>query len=129
MRVISNLFTNRAWSSNSPTVNQGMAQRLVNKDHITDAIITDPPYYDAIPYADLSDYFYIWLRRSIGDRFPDGFAEPLTPKAAELVQHSGRFDGNNEAAKAFYENGMAESFRTAYQLLSEDSFNGNRFCS
>ena len=121
MRVISNLFTNRAWSSNRPTVNQGIAQQLANKDHITDAIITDPPYYDAIPYADLSDYFYIWLRRSIGDRFPDGFAEPLTPKAAELVQHSGRFDGNNEAAKAFYENGMAESFRTAYQLLSEDS--------
>ena len=96
-------------------------QRSQVKDHNTDAIITDPPYYDAIPYADLSDYFYIWLRRSIGDRFPDSFAEPLTPKAAELVQHSGRFDGNNEAAKAFYENGMAESFRTAYQLLSEDS--------
>ena len=84
-------------------------------------IITDPPYYDAIPYADLSDFFYVWLRRSVGDRFPDVFAEPLTPKSAELVQHSGRFDGDNRAAKAFYENGMAESFRTAYQSLSEDS--------
>ena len=86
-----------------------------------DAIITDPPYYDAIPYADLSDFFYVWLRRSIGDRFPEAFADLFTPKSAELVQYSGRFDGDNEAAKAFYEDGMAESFRTAYQSLSEDS--------
>ena len=46
-------------------------------------IITDPPYYDAIPYADLSDFFYVWLRRSIGDQFPDVFAEVLTPKSDE----------------------------------------------
>ena len=102
----------------APCINQQSSQ-----DHISqtvDGIITDPPYYDAIPYADLSDFFYVWLRRSIGDRFPDAFADPLTPKPAELVQHSGRFDGDNEAAKAFYEEGMAESFRTAYQSLSED---------
>ena len=98
---------------NSPA-QQGFEQEV-------DAIITDPPYYDAILYADLSDFFYVWLRRSIGDRFPDVFAEPLTPKSAELVQHSGHFYGDNEAAKAFYEDGMAESFRTAYQSLSEDS--------
>ena len=86
-----------------------------------DAIITDPPYYDAIPYAHLSDFFYVWLRRSIGDRFPDAFTEPLTPKPAELVQHSGRFDGDKKAAKAFYENGMAKSFQAAHQSLSTDS--------
>ena len=85
-----------------------------------DAIITDPPYYDAIPYADLSDFFYVWLRRSIGDQFPNIFANPLTPKSAELIQHSGRFDGDNEAAKGFYEDGMAESFRIAHESLSED---------
>ena len=86
-----------------------------------DAIITDPPYYDAIPYADLSDFFYVWLRRSIGDQFPNTFAKSLTPKSAELIQHSGRFDGDNEAAKGFYEDGMAESFRVAHESLSEDS--------
>ncbi|MYC75111.1 DUF1156 domain-containing protein [Candidatus Poribacteria bacterium] len=85
-----------------------------------DAIITDPPYYDAIPYAHLSDFFYVWLRRSIGDGYPDAFTEPLTPKPAELVQHSERFDGDKKAAKAFYEDGMAESFRAAYQSLSTD---------
>lgn len=86
-----------------------------------DAIITDPPYYDAIPYAHLSDFFYVWLRRSIGDRFPDAFTEPLTPKPAELVQHSGRFDGNKKMAKAFYEDGMAKSFQAAHQSLLRDS--------
>ena len=86
-----------------------------------DAIITDPPYYDAIPYAHLSDFFYVWLRRSIGDRFPDVFNEPLTPKPAELVQHSGRFDGDKKAAKAFYEDGMAKSFQAAHQSLSRDN--------
>ena len=101
-----------------PCINQQSSSNPVSQK--VDGIITDPPYYDAIPYADLSDFFYVCLRRSIGDRFPDVFAEPLTPKSAELVQHSGRFDGDNEAAKAFYEDGMAESFRTAYQSLSED---------
>ena len=85
-----------------------------------DGIITDPPYYDAIPYADLSDFFYVWLRRSIGDRFPETFAESLTPKSAELVQHSGRFNGDHKAARAFYEDGMAESFRAAHDSLCDD---------
>jgi adenine-specific DNA methylase len=85
-----------------------------------DGIITDPPYYDAIPYADLSDFFYLWLRRAIGDRFPETFAEPLTPKSAELVQHSGRFNGDHEAARTFYEDGMAESFRAAHDSLCDD---------
>ena len=62
----------------------------------------------------------MWLRRSIGDRFPEAFADLFTPKSAELVQHSGRFDGDNEAAKAFYEDGMAESFRTRTDSLCDD---------
>ena len=83
-------------------------------------IITDPPYYDAIPYADLSDFFYVWLRRSIGDQFPDVFTQLLTPKSDELVQHSDHFDGNNKAAKKFYETGMAATFQSAHNSLTED---------
>ena len=86
----------------------------------TEAIITDPPYYDAIPYSDLSDFFYVWIRRMIGDQFSGTLSEPLTPKINELVQHTGRFEGNNDEAGKFYENGMAESFRSAYQTLSND---------
>ncbi len=85
-----------------------------------EAVITDPPYYDAIPYADLSDFFYVWLRRMLGNQFSDILSEPLTPKINELVQHTGRFEGNNDEAGKFYENGMAESFRSAYQTLSND---------
>ena len=85
-----------------------------------EAIITDPPYYDAIPYADLSDFFYVWIRRTIGNQFSGILSEPLTPKINELVQHTGRFEGNKDEAKKFYEKGMADSFRSAYQTLSND---------
>ncbi len=101
-----------------PCINQQSSHDSVSQT--TDGIINDPPYYDAIPYADLSDFFYLWLRRSIGDRFPETFAEPLTPKSAELVQHSGRFNGDHEAARVFYEDGMAKSFRVAHDSLCDD---------
>ena len=85
-----------------------------------DVVITDPPYYDEIPYADLSDFFYVWLRRMVGHQFPANLKQSLTPKINELVQHAGRFDGNNKEAKRFYEKGMTESFQNAYQTLSDD---------
>ena len=85
-----------------------------------DAIITDPPYYDIIPYADLSDFFFVWLRRTIGKQLSGIVSETLTPKTDELVQHTGRFEGNKDKAIEFYERGMAESFQTAYQNLSND---------
>ncbi len=85
-----------------------------------DGIITDPPYYDAIPYADLSDFFYVWLRRAIGDKFPDAFGDSLTPKLDELVQHADHFDGDNQEAKAFYEEGMAATFQSVHESLADD---------
>ena len=85
-----------------------------------DGIITDPPYYDAIPYADLSDFFYVWLRRAIGEKFPQVFGDSLTPKLDELVQHADHFDGDNRAAKAFYEEGMAATFQSVHESLADD---------
>lgn len=101
-----------------PNVANSSAQNLIN--YTAEAIITDPPYYDAIPYADLSDFFYVWFRRSIGNRFPDAFSESLTPKLDELIQHSGRFNDSKKEAKAFYEEGMAASFRAAHNSLRDD---------
>ena len=69
---------------------------------------------------DLSDFFFVWLRRTIGKQFFGISSEPLTPKISELVQHTGRFEGNNDKARKFYENGMAKSFQSAYKTLSED---------
>jgi putative DNA methylase len=72
---------------------------------------TDPPYYDNIGYADLSDFFYVWLRRSIGKIYPSLFATLLTPKAEELVAMPYRFDGDREKARAFFERRLGEAFR------------------
>ena len=102
----------------APWISQQSSRNL--RDLTVDVTITDPPYYDAIPYADLSDFFYVWLRRSIGDRFPDMFGESLTPKLDEIIQHSGRFNDSNKAAKAFYEEGMAASFQSTCNSLSDD---------
>ena len=50
-----------------------------------DAVLTDPPYYDNVPYAALSDFFYVWLKRAVGEQFPDLFATPTVPKSEEIV--------------------------------------------
>lgn len=73
-------------------------------------VSTDPPYYDNIGYADLADYFYVWLRRSIGDIYPDLFGTLLTPKSAELVATPYRFGGNRGKANAHFEHGLGSAF-------------------
>ncbi len=73
-------------------------------------ISTDPPYYDNIGYADLSDYFYIWLRRSIGSILPTLFSTMLTPKQQELIATPFRHDGKKEAARTYFEKGLFEAF-------------------
>jgi putative DNA methylase len=71
---------------------------------------TDPPYYDNIGYADLSDYFYVWMRRSLKMVFPHIFQTMLVPKTEELVATPYRFDGSRERAKDFFETGLTRVF-------------------
>ena len=71
-------------------------------------ISTDPPYYDNIGYADLSDFFYVWLRHSIGSTFPELFSTLATPKTQELVATPYRHGGRKEA-EAFFLSGMADA--------------------
>src|SRR5207253_3215849 len=73
-------------------------------------ISTDPPYYDNIGYADLSDFFYVWLRGMVGTIYPSIFSTLLVPKTKELVATPYRFDGNREAAQTFFEAGLGEAF-------------------
>jgi putative DNA methylase len=68
-------------------------------------VSTDPPYYDNVPYADLSDFFYVWLRRSLRQIFPNLFATLAVPKAEELVADAYR-QGNKEVAEEFFLGGM-----------------------
>jgi putative DNA methylase len=83
-------------------------------------ISTDPPYYDNIGYADLSDFFYIWLRRSLNNVYPKLFSTMLVPKAEELVATPYRFDGDKDKAKSFFENGMLQVFRKMRKTVSPD---------
>ena len=71
---------------------------------------TDPPYYDNIGYADLSDFFYVWLRRSLGSFYPDICSTLLVPKKQELVATPYRFGGSKAKAQAFFEEGFAKTF-------------------
>jgi putative DNA methylase len=75
-------------------------------------VSTDPPYYDNIGYADLSDFFYVWLRRSLAPVFPDLFRTVLAPKTQELVATPYRFGASKERAQRFFEEGLGQAFRT-----------------
>lgn len=73
-------------------------------------ISTDPPYYDNIGYADLSDFFYVWLRRSLGDIYPELFKTLLTPKSEELIATPYRHGGDKLKAQKFFESGLGQAF-------------------
>ncbi|OCB34494.1 hypothetical protein A9X02_22590 [Mycobacterium malmoense] len=109
------LSTLPAYSTNA-SVRQGDALDLVAQ---TAVISTDPPYYDNIGYSDLSDYFYVWLRRTLRDIYPDLFGTVLVPKAQELVANPFRH-GGKEGAKAFFENGFREVFARARTTAVSD---------
>ena len=91
-----------------------------------DLIVTDPPYYDAIPYSDLMDFFHVWLRRSLSGlstEIDSAFSGHLGPKwdyesnDGELIDDASRFDGDRERSKRNYEDGMARAFRACHTAL------------
>lgn len=83
-------------------------------------ISTDPPYYDNIGYADLSDFFYVWMRQSLKDTYPELFSTMLVPKAEELIATPYRHDGSVENAKSFFEDGMLSACKQMYRYARED---------
>jgi len=83
-------------------------------------ISTDPPYYDNIGYADLSDFFYVWLRRSLSSVYPNLFTTLLVPKATELVATPYRFGGNKAKAQTFFEEGLGEAFTRMNNIQNAD---------
>lgn len=83
-------------------------------------VSTDPPYYDNIGYADLSDFFYVWLRQSLKSTYPKLFSTMLVPKAEELVATPYRFEGNKQRAKDFFEDGMLHTFQQVYVYARDD---------
>lgn len=83
-------------------------------------VSTDPPYYDNIGYADLSDFFYVWLRQALKETYPKVFRTMLVPKAEELVATPYRFEGSVEKARDFFEDGMFNTCCRLYQYARDD---------
>ena len=113
IRVINNFH-----SRNSAFVVQLNAHSDTSLNDIM--ISTDPPYYDNISYADLSDFFYIWLRQSLKDTYPDIFKTILVSKSEELVATPYRFEGSREKARDFFEDGMLKAFQRLYSSARDD---------
>ena len=98
-----------------PTKLTGNAQQLDASELSMDLdqvlVSTDPPYFDNIGYADLSDYFYIWLRRSLRNLYPELFNRILVPKTEELVAAPHRFEGDKTKAEEHFLTGLSKAFR------------------
>jgi putative DNA methylase len=101
-------------------------------------VCTDPPYYDNISYGTLSDFFYVWLRRTLGGIYSDLFRTMLVPKLPELIASPDRFGGSREAAKEHFESGFRKAFTnlhdqmdrrfplTVYYAFKQDDEEGRR---
>lgn len=96
---------------------RGTATAICWIDGSFDAVITDPPYYDNVSYSNLSDFFYVWLKRTIGHLYPEHFATDLTPKKQEAVADASRHGGSKPKARAAYEQLMEQSLREAHRVL------------
>ena len=94
-----------------------MSAAQINKAGII--LSTDPPYYDNIPYADISDFFYVWLRRNLREIYPQVLGTMLVPKADELIADHQRYNGR-DGAKEHFESGMLATFKNMRQFVRED---------
>ena len=110
--------------SRSGQAQPGDAAEYPLPDETSPIWFTDPPYYDAVPYADLSDFFFVWLKRALPGRplLSDPFdpANPLTPKAREAVQDETKRDKGRPKDRAWFEETMARAFAEGRRVLRED---------
>ena len=128
-RICTALDTYSQWNLEAitPTVINRSAT-LLQGDKF-DLVLTDPPYYDAIGYSILMDFFYVWLRRTLhglSSEIDAAFAAPLAPKwdhntnDGELIDDASRFNGDASRSKAAYEDGMARVFENCYRALTSE---------
>ncbi|MCD6241712.1 DUF1156 domain-containing protein [Candidatus Bathyarchaeota archaeon] len=123
LNSILNVKVNRIPNLAIMEIIQGSAIKLPYENEYFDIIITDPPYYDNIPYADLSDFFYVWLKRVLSDILPDIFSTPLTPKSEEIIADPSKH-GGSEKAKVFFERMLRHSFQEMNRVLKSEGIAG-----
>ena len=85
-----------------------------------DILFTDPPYYDAIPYSHLADFFYVWLKRGLLNEYPDLFTTPLTPKESEIVVDRPHKRSNSTKDVAYYERELTSAFNDSRRVVRPD---------
>jgi len=100
---------NRTPANSKGSIKQADATRIRWSGKSQPLVITDPPYYDIISYAELADFFYVWLRESMRDIDPETFATISCPKAEELIMARDRHEGDEERAKTFFESGLTQA--------------------
>lgn len=105
---------------NVGTLQQADAADHPLPDDTADALITDPPYYDAVPYAHLSDFFYVWMRRTIAEVHPGLFKGKETPKDAEIVVDRPHELSTSKKDVVFYERALTRAFAEARRVLRPD---------
>ncbi len=116
LKVIENCINS---ASKPAIITQTSATNLPYPDNFFDAVFTDPPYYDNVPYSYLSDFFYVWLKRSVGDLHPELFSTPLTPKKNEIVAYS-NLPGGFDAGRQFFEDMLKKAFQEMQRILKPD---------
>ena len=108
------------------TISCKSATRFKYENGFFDAIFTDPPYYDMKEYAELSDYYYVWLKRSIGHLFPDWFEAALSPKSEEMIRNDNKAirynskDGLKLKTKQYFETMLSKSFKEITRMLADN---------
>ncbi|OKH17695.1 DUF1156 domain-containing protein [[Limnothrix rosea] IAM M-220] len=117
---ITNFIRQENQNSNFANVQRSSSMSMAIETNSLDAVITDPPYFDSVPYADLSDFFYVWLKRSVGHLYPQHFTAKLTPKKKEAIMEPTRHGGDKKAASAAYEGMMHDAFKEANRILKID---------
>ncbi|MEM2126410.1 MAG: hypothetical protein QXQ53_08450 [Candidatus Methanosuratincola sp.] len=110
--------------SSVPTVYCGTATKIPQKDRSVPCIVVDPPYAENVMYAEVSDFFYVWLKRLLDGVFPDAFRSTLTEKEEEAVSNPTRFKGMGRSAKTLaqqdYKTKMEACFREMNRTLQDD---------
>lgn len=121
LKVVEHERADNESTTAEPTILLGNATSLPLETASVHCVVTDPPYGNSIAYADLSDFFYVWLKRSLAKDFPSAFGTPQTPKDAEATSHKHRHNGSQQRANSFYQDLLRESFEEGKRVVREPS--------